>query len=105
MSQQNPITISDSESSPTLASVSLPEEVPSQHSNDAPEDTRLRDVINSWIGNNSDLTPYQSAIFVHNVGMLFRHLLNVTEMNEGQANEFDEVRILFVDDDLQLIQS
>ena len=94
MSQQRPIVISSTESSPTLVNVELLEV--DRHDENPYPNVRPEDLIDIWIRTNSNLTPYQIHTFVHNVGMMFRHVMNVLEVNEGLVQEVNEVSISIV---------
>ena len=94
MSQQQPIVISSTESSPTLINVELLEV--DRHDENPRPNVRPEDLIDVWIRTNSNLTPYQIHTFVHNVGMMFRHVMNVLEVNEGLVQEVNEVSISIV---------
>ena len=94
MSQQQPIVISSTESSPTLVDAELPEV---EHRDEDPRRSIApEDLVDVWIRTNSNLTPYQIHTFVHNVGMMFRHVMNVLEVNEGLVQEVNEVSISIV---------
>ena len=94
MSQQQPIVISSTESSPTLVNVELLEV--DRHDENPHPNVRPEDLIDVWIRTNSNLTPYQIHTFVHNVGMMLRHVMNVLEVNEGLVQEVKEVSISIV---------
>ena len=105
MSAQSPITVSDSESSsPTIVSAPLPEVDELPPYSGALRGNTLRDYIDFWIESDfPDMTPFQIRTFVHNVGMVFRHVLNICELDEGVIDELNEVSILIVNGGPQLI--